>query len=161
MRLCSSFDSLQNSQILESSSRDLFICQSRCALLSVLIVSLFNCLCQRIAKLFTQKLPLGKGSGYTIPEHSAMPTQYMALALRRVPRIFLDIYISTHKGISISMVLVSVELVSLAQLKYDTQPCHKNKHTCFLNLINKTHQVFPHTSLVGIHVVYTWDRLHH
>ena len=38
--------------------------------LSVLLVSLFNCLHQRIAKSFTQKLPLGKGSGYTLPEHS-------------------------------------------------------------------------------------------
>ena len=28
-----------------------------------------------------------------VPEHSATPTQYMALALKRLLRIFLDIYI--------------------------------------------------------------------
>ena len=63
-------------------------------------------------------LPLGKGSSYAIPEHSAMPTQDVALALRRVPHIFLEIYIyiSAALGISISMVLVSVGLASLTKL---------------------------------------------
>ena len=65
-------------------------------------------------------LPLGKGSSYAIPEHSAMPTQDVALVLRRVPHIFLEIYIyiyiSTAVGISISMVLVSVGLASLTKL---------------------------------------------
>ena len=46
-----------------SSSHDLFFCRSHCALFSrSLFVLLFNCLCQYIAKSFTQKLPLG-GSG--------------------------------------------------------------------------------------------------
>ena len=48
-----------------------------------------------------------------------MPTQDVALALRRVPQIFLDkhthIYIYPCAGISISMVLISMELASLAQ----------------------------------------------
>ena len=44
------------------------------------------------AKSFTQKLPLGKGSGCAVPERPVMPMQYVALALRRVPRIFQDIY---------------------------------------------------------------------
>ena len=35
-------------------------------------------------------------SGYVVPEHSATPTQYMELALKRVLRIFLDIYIRDH-----------------------------------------------------------------
>ena len=43
------------------------------------------------------------------------PTQYVALALRRVPHIFLDIIIYPHaRGISISIVLVNVGLASLA-----------------------------------------------
>ena len=44
IRFCSCFDSLQNSQILTSSSlsRDIFLCKSHCTLLSrVLFVSLF------------------------------------------------------------------------------------------------------------------------
>ena len=71
-----------------------------------------------VAKSFTQKLPLGKASDCAVPERSVTPTQYVALALRRVPHIFLGIYIhiSAHAGISISMVLVSVGLTSLAQL---------------------------------------------
>ena len=43
------------------------------------------------------------------------PTQYVALALRRGPRIFLDIHPRTRES-QISMVLVSVGLASLAQL---------------------------------------------
>ena len=82
----------------------------------VLFVLLFNCSCQHIAKSFNLKLPLGKVSGYKVPEHSAMPTQYVALAIRRVPCIFLDIFISiTCAGISISIVFISVGVDSLTQ----------------------------------------------
>ena len=82
-----------------------------------LFVSLFNCSRQRVAKPFTQYPPLDKGSGYVVPEHSAMPTQYVALVLRRVPHIFLDIYIYPRARKSqISMVFVSVGLASLAQI---------------------------------------------
>ena len=73
-----------------SLSHDLFF---SCPSLSVIFVSLFNCSRQRIAKSLTQKQALGKESGYTVPERSATPTQYMALALRRVSPFFLDIYI--------------------------------------------------------------------
>ena len=57
--------------------------------------------------------------GASTLEHSAMPTQYVVLALRRVPRIFLDIiyiyiYIRT-RGILISIVLVSVWLALLTK----------------------------------------------
>ena len=38
--------------------------------LSVLFVSLFNCSRQCISKSFTQKLTLGKGFGYTVPERT-------------------------------------------------------------------------------------------
>ena len=49
-----------------SSSHDLFFCQS-CALFSLgPFVSLFSCSRQRIAKSFTQKLPLGKGFDYAV-----------------------------------------------------------------------------------------------
>ena len=59
-------------------------------------------------------LHLGKGFGYVVkknhsPERSVTPMQYMVLALRRVPHIFLDIYIYIY----ISIVLVSVGLTSL------------------------------------------------
>ena len=126
--LCSSFDSLQNSQILDLSVfvlQPFLLSNSLCSSLSVLCVSLFNCSRQHIAKSLTQKLPLGKGSGYAVTERSATPTQYVALAQRSVPHIFLDIYIiSAHTGISISRVLVRVGLASLAQLTFPISQFH-------------------------------------
>ena len=69
-------------------------------------------------KSFTQQLPLGKWSGEAVPNSAhANPTQYVALALRRVPLIFLGICIPACVGITISMVLVSVGLALLAQYK--------------------------------------------
>ena len=45
------------------------------------------------SQILYPKATLGKRSGYAVPERSATPTQYVALALKRVPCIFLDIYI--------------------------------------------------------------------
>ena len=76
--LCSSFDLLQNSQILDLSvfvPQPFLLSNSLCSSLSVLCISLSNCSCQHIAKSFTQKLPLGKGSGYAVTERSVMPMQ--------------------------------------------------------------------------------------
>ena len=103
-----------------SSSHDHFFCRSLCAPLSALSILLFNCLRQCIAKSFTQKSYLCKGSGCAVTERPAVPTQYVAVSLRRLPRIFLDMYIyvciSACAGILILMVLISVGLASLAQL---------------------------------------------
>ena len=89
--LCSSFDSLQNSQILDLSifiPQPLLLPKSLCPSLSVLSFR-FSIVC--VAKSFTHKLLLGKGSRCTAPERSVTPTQYVALALRRLQVIFLDI----------------------------------------------------------------------
>ena len=126
---CSSFDSLQNSQILDLSvfvPQPFLLSNSLCSSLSVLWVSLFNCSRQHIAKSFTQKSPLSKGSGYAeTEEHSAMPTQYVALAQRSVPHIFLDIYyIRAHGNLDFKGTCLCgthfarLGLTSLAQLTF-------------------------------------------
>ena len=66
---------------------------------------LFNCSHQRIAKVFTQKLPLGKGFGYVVPEH-AFCGAYTTGGCHAF--FWTYIHISAQAGISISMVLISV-----------------------------------------------------
>ena len=91
--LCSSFDSLQNSQILDLSifiPQPLLLPKSLCPSLSVLSFH-FSIVC--VAQSFTHKLLLGKGSRCTAPERSVTPTQYVAHALRRLQCIFLDIHV--------------------------------------------------------------------
>ena len=71
--LCSSFDSLQNNQILDLSvlvPRFFLLQKSSRSSLLVLFASLFNCSRQCIAKSFTQKLLLGAGFSYLVPERA-------------------------------------------------------------------------------------------
>ena len=95
-------------------------------------VSLLNCSRQCIARSFTQKLHLGKGSGYVVNHYhqSILCDAYAirGIALRMVPRIVLDIYMyiciyiciyyiyPPMRGISISIVFIRLGLASLAQL---------------------------------------------
>ena len=51
------------------------------------------------------------GSGYAVPLRSATPMQYVALALRRVPHLFLDIYIYIY--------IYTVKLVILAAIIFN------------------------------------------
>ena len=67
-----------------------------------------NCLHQCIAKSFTQKLPLGKESGYTVPEFC--DAYAICDTCPQEGATHFSGHISTCTGTSISIVLVSVGL---------------------------------------------------